>query len=508
MAIDHQWANVSLLLPLSENLLDVKGHSVTAAGGAALSSAVGTPFGAGNACYFDGADDVLTAPRAIDSVAFSIGAWVYVAAATEQCIFAQYDTGVTGRLSLYINSSGKLELFIGSGTNLLLTDSATFTTGSWRYVEVCRDGSGNTYLFNHGALAASGSNTQVPYNGVCSIGGQYGVTAGLTRKMTGYLSNVRIDNGTTRHTAAFTAPTAPFPRPKISGTVYDAAGAKVAKTILVRDRSTGRYLGGANSDPTTGAYEFRPPDFGECIVERIDGLYDPMTDECVFDLDPTTGVAPGTIAADSKGNALTFLGNARLSADGLSFFLDGSGDAIQATNNSFAPGTDDFCIDVEFMPFNGGHGSAYARVLQIGPSNTAGTLTLYREASTNPMSFRSSFYDTSGHEVGSSGATTYANDTWHKMQLRRVSGVFYLTINDTLVSTSSATLYNITPGLLSIGANTANGENFYGRIGKVRISRGSRRAAAAIPAARLLTMPADGTSGENAIIYDRVTPGG
>jgi len=278
VAVDTKWANVSMLLPFSEGLLDVKGHNVTVVGGAALSSAVGNPFGAGNACYVDGTGDVLTAPRAIDSVAFSIGAWVYVSAATEQCIFAQYDVAVTGRLSLYINSSGKLELFIGSGTNLLLTDSATFTTGSWRYVEACRDGSGNTYLFNHGALAASGSNTQVPYNGVCSIGGQYGVTAGLTREMTGYLSNVRIDNGSTRHTAAFTAPTAPFPRPTISGTVYDASAAPVAKRVIALKRSTMLVAGTALSDAGTGAYTIYPADFSEHVVTRVDESAYPLVD--------------------------------------------------------------------------------------------------------------------------------------------------------------------------------------------------------------------------------------
>ena len=50
MAIDSQLANVVLLLPFSESLLDVKGHTVTPVGGAALSSAVGNPFGSGNAC--------------------------------------------------------------------------------------------------------------------------------------------------------------------------------------------------------------------------------------------------------------------------------------------------------------------------------------------------------------------------------------------------------------------------------------------------------------------------
>lgn len=54
MAVDSQWANVTLLLPMegANNqtiITDVKGHVVTVSNGAALSTAVGSPFGAGTA---------------------------------------------------------------------------------------------------------------------------------------------------------------------------------------------------------------------------------------------------------------------------------------------------------------------------------------------------------------------------------------------------------------------------------------------------------------------------
>jgi hypothetical protein len=89
-----------------------------------------------------------------------------------------------------------------------------------------------------------------------------------------------------------------------------------------------------------------------------------------------------------------------------------------------------------------------------------------------------------------------------------VAGVFYLEINGTLVSTSAALAYNISQTGLTLGATNLNTANFYGNIGKVRINRGPRRAAASISNALLLTEPTDGGSGENAITYDRVTPGG
>ncbi|MBK8113174.1 MAG: hypothetical protein IPK44_00995 [Candidatus Accumulibacter sp.] len=276
----------------------------------------------------------------------------------------------------------------------------------------------------------------------------------------------------------------------------------------MRDRSTGLYLGGANSDPSTGLYTFYPPDFGEVIVERIDELADPVTDEAVFDLDPSVGAVGGTLPADTRGNALTFLGDAKISTDALSFVFDGSGDVIQSASSRYTLGTDDFCIDIEFYPINGGRGSNYARLFQLGANTTAGTLVIFT-GTTTPTIIEAKFWDGATYQsLANSSPTTYADNAWHKLQLRRVAGVFFMTIDDVLVSTSATTAYNIAAATLSIGANAANAENFYGRIGKVRISRGARRAAAATPTSRLLKMPADSGSGENALIYDRVIPGG
>ena len=63
MAVDSLWSSTSLLLPLDESLLDARGqNNVSAFGGVALSSAVGTPFGAGKALYLDGTNDYLSVP--------------------------------------------------------------------------------------------------------------------------------------------------------------------------------------------------------------------------------------------------------------------------------------------------------------------------------------------------------------------------------------------------------------------------------------------------------------
>ena len=519
MAIDTSWANVSLLCPFDTDMLDIKGHAITANGGAALSAAH-APTGSTKSLYLDGNNDYLSLSHA--DLALGSGDWaiefpLYRAGDTTtgtandavvfdfrtaepQVAVAMFLHGSTGtnasKLGVFINGTERI-----TSTNTL---SAAFTWVTLAKV------SGTLRLFFGGTQEGSSYTDGNTYSTTSlRIGGRFANISGDYRSLNGYIGPLRITKAGRGYSTTFTPPTLPYVRPTISGHVYDAAAAPVDKTILVRDRSTGLYLGGANSDPSTGLYTFYPPDFGEVIVERIDELADPVTDEAVFDLDPSRGVIGGTLTTDTRGRLLTWFNEARVGSDGTYFEFDGSADYVQSTHALFALGTDDFCIDIEFYPISGGRLSgSYNRILQIGPNTTAGMLTIYCNATDNPTRIAVQFYDTSWHTVVWSDPTTYANSTWHKMQLRRVSGVFYLTINDVLEDTSAALAYNITGTLLSIGSNTGGTESFYGRLGKIRISRGARRAAAATPTSRLLKMPADGGSGENALIYDRVIPGG
>ena len=522
--IDSLWDKTVMLLPLSEDLQDVsKAHrQFVAYGNAALSSAVGTPFGAGKACYFDGTGDYLRCPVTssdfnLGTGDFDISAWVYIVG----------DSAVNGSSTRNANilsvdnesNASTLEFYLGgdattTGTYLSLWNGTTgfgrspaspLSKNSWHFIQAIRVSGTVTFYLDGAQVGTSGS-----YNVQFGSSSQYLHVGGrpITNYndiLNGYISNVRVTKGSSRSSSL---PTAPSPRPTISGTVRDASGALAAKTILFYDRSTQKWLGGANSDPTTGIYTFHPPDFGEVIAEAIDGLFDPPTDECVFDLDPSRGVVGGQLAFDNKGHALSYYNEVKINADGVSFEFDGSADSIPTTSADYILGTDDFSIEMEFYPITGGRTSgASNRILQIGSNSTAGTLVIDAYSTNNPMTLEVLFYDTAYRTICAGGGTTLANNTWHKLQLRRVNGVFTTTVNDTTLATTGATAYNLSASQLVLGGNTSNTESFNGRIGKVRISRGARRAAAAIPASRLLTLPADGVSANNALIYDRVTPG-
>lgn len=512
--IDSLWDKTVLLLPFSEDLQDVKKHIVNAEGGPAISSSPGSPFGSGKALVMDGLDDDLWFADSGDwNVAagnFSIEVWAKFSSHTSNLVLVAQRTTSTSSHAFtfeYNSAVGGLRFSYTTDAVSPVNVDRTWTPsdGVWYFLSVVRNGTVIQVRVDGTQLGADytiGSVAIWNSSAALRIGAVNATPAGFFH---GALGPIRITKEARTISAA---PTAPFPRPTVSGTVRDASGALAAKTLLFRDRSTQKWLGGANSDPTTGVYTFHPPDFGEVIVEAIDGLFDPPTDECVFDLDPSRGVVGGQLAFDNKGHALSYYNEVKINADGVSFEFDGSGDLIFSVSTDYILGTDDFSIELEFYPIAGGHGGAYARILQIGHNSTVGTMAITAYASANPLQLECTFYNGSYvHLTGAPVTTTFANNTWHKLQVRRVSGVITVTVNDATWATSGTTAYNISASYLVLGGNTWNAESFKGRIGKVRISRGARRAAAAIPASRLLTLPADGVSANNALIYDRVTPG-
>lgn len=525
MAVDSLWDKTVLLLPLSEDLQDVsKFHRPFAAyGNAGLSSVVGTPFGAGKACYFDGTGDYLRCP--VTSADFNLGtgdfdlsAWVYIVGDSAQngsserhAIILSVDnesTSASFEFAIGGNASTTgIYLYVWNGTvSYQGIGGGTISKSVWHFIQAIRVSGIVTFYLDGAQFGTSGSyNVQVGSSSqYLHVGGR--PITNYNSILNGYIYDARVTKGAARSASL---PAAPSLRPTISGHVYDVFAAPVAKTILVRDLSTQKFLGGVNSDPSTGLYTFYPPDFGEVQVVWVDGLFDPPTDECVFDLDPSRGVVGGQLAFDNKGHALSYY-DAKISADGVSFEFDGSADSIYSTSTDYILGTDDFSVELEVYPITGGHGQDYARILTIGGNNTAGTIAITAYASTNPLQLECLFHNGSGyvHLTGAPVTTTFANNTWHKMQVRRVSGVITVTVNDSTWGTSGATAFNISASQLVLGGSTGNANSFKGRIGKVRISRGARRAAAAIPTSRLFKLPADGGSGENAIIYDRVIPGG
>ncbi len=283
MAIDTSWANVSLLCPFSDDLQDVKGHAVTAVGGAALSSAVGTPFGAGNALLLDGVDDHAyladSADWHVSNGDFTVEVWVRFVAHTATGLFiSQRDGSTTNHsFSFYWDTSlGIVFQYTVDGTTLVsVTRAWTPTNGVWYFVSVERAGTALRIKVDGSQLGADYTiGTAIIFNSTSPL--RIGATNSTPLAFfSGYVGPIRLTKAARTITAA---PTAPFPRPTISGIVRDSGAAYVAKVVKAFKRSTMLLAGESVSNGGTGAYTIYPADFTEHVVIEFDTATTPLVD--------------------------------------------------------------------------------------------------------------------------------------------------------------------------------------------------------------------------------------
>jgi hypothetical protein len=166
---------------------------------------------------------------------------------------------------------------------------------------------------------------------------------------------------------------------------------------------------------------------------------------------------------------------------GNSLYCDGVRDVLLSTSSDFTLGTGDFSIQFAFYPLSGGHGDSYGRILQIGPDATLGGLYIVTNATNDPMTLLLQSHDGSVYTtVTDYVATTISNGAWHWLQLDRVSGVFNLYVDGTLYATKTVSR-TFTGTTLAIGSNTDGFGSFKGYFSQVRITKGAIRSSHAVP---------------------------
>lgn len=289
MAVDTQWANVSLLLPLSSDLLDVKGNTVTVAGGAALSSAH-APSGCTNSLLLDGNNDYLTvsgAGLALGTGDFSIEIPAYkvgdsVSGTANAGILLDFRTAEPS-VQILLNIAGSTDptnpnkvVFYVNGANQIVGTTAIST--AFKFVTLARI-SGVTRLFIDGVQEGSSYTDANNYSATSfNVGGRFAATGGDYRSFNGHIGPIRVTKNGRGYSTTFTPPSLPFPRPMISGTVYDASGATVSKAVVARKRSTLAIVGTALSSAVDGTYRIYVPDFSEHVVAKYDTATYPLVD--------------------------------------------------------------------------------------------------------------------------------------------------------------------------------------------------------------------------------------
>jgi hypothetical protein len=191
--------------------------AITVAGdtkASALSPFSKTTYPTSGSAYFDGTGDELSiADNAAWNLTgdFTIEAWVYPTVLnTNNEVCSQWGGVGNAPFIFKVNSSGRPVFIwtIGGGTGNTLTGTSTAVgLNTWNHVAVSR--SGNTIrLFVNGVTDATTATTSGSItNGTNSF---YIGSLGGSEYFTGYMSNLRLVNGTALYTGDYTIPTAPL----------------------------------------------------------------------------------------------------------------------------------------------------------------------------------------------------------------------------------------------------------------------------------------------------------
>jgi hypothetical protein len=236
-------ANTSLLTCQSPTVIDNSNNAfaITVNGNAQPSKY--NPFGEtittgveysltnhGGSYYFDGTGDYLNTPATgqfAPAGVFTIECFVYITSlAAARAIIGNYTTNATTDWVIDVTTAGVLRAFTNGSTARISSASGAIQIGEWEHVVLTRNSSNVISLFLNGALIGTysqsgvfGSATKAIYIGVQNVS---------TNPMLGYISNLRVVEGTALYTSAFVPPTAP-PTP-VSGTTLLLNGAGSAIT--------------------------------------------------------------------------------------------------------------------------------------------------------------------------------------------------------------------------------------------------------------------------------------
>lgn len=188
------------------------------------------PFGAngtaysttsyGGSAYLDGASYFDTPANGNYQLTadFTIEYWVYQFVLGGNRHLCYWTTGTPTQCAFLVNigPSGTINFAYGSGStnNTLTGTTAKATINSWNHVAVTRQGT-TVRIFVNGVMDASTFTVSGSLNTTAGtplyIGADNTGSGGsIANIVTGYMSDVRIVNGTALYTASFTPPTAPL----------------------------------------------------------------------------------------------------------------------------------------------------------------------------------------------------------------------------------------------------------------------------------------------------------
>jgi hypothetical protein len=175
-----------------------------------------TPFSpTGWSGYFAGDGNYLTVPSTsayfLSTNNFTFEFWYYPTSFQSYSCFGQNNaTNATANFDVLVTSTGSVyfEAYTGS-TNIQIISSSNLSLNTWNHIAYVRNGSTFTGYINGVSVGTATNSGTINSNAqVLSIGAA--TNTSTSRGALGYVSNVRLVNGTAVYTSNFTPPTAPL----------------------------------------------------------------------------------------------------------------------------------------------------------------------------------------------------------------------------------------------------------------------------------------------------------
>jgi hypothetical protein len=446
---------------------------------------------AGFSVALNGSSDYLTVPdNAVWDLSgdFTLELWAYLNNYTSTGASPTFISGTNSSNNwlLFVTSSNEVIFLFNTGT--VINGTATSTPNEWAHYALTRSGS-TVRIFKNGVLLTSATNSTnfTIANSVLYLGVQNG-SAGY---INGYMSNVRLVNGTALYTANFTPPTQLFPVPN---TVFLACQ---SPTII--DNSTNNFtitaVSGAkvsNFTPFAGYTGFNPA-LGAAAggVWTLDEaayyqnnrqwpIYDPYFNQTTLMLHGNgTNAAQNNTFLDSSTNNFTITRNGNttqgsftpFSQTGWSNYFNGAQTtpSLSFPNNAaYSIGsTSDFTVEA-FVYFTNGIGSSSEVSLVERFDGTSGPGWIFGKNSSDNfwVGFGGATY---------AGSTTLSANRWYHLCWMRTGGSSYIFVNGVL-NRAPITTANFTDGSSPLCLGERDGVQtfpFTGYMTNVRIVKGT-----------------------------------
>ena len=255
--------NTSFLSCQSNRFKDNSTNNLTITTTGTPSVQVYSPFGTttqydpnvnGGSGYFNGSTDYLTAPTGTAfqfAGDFTIEAWVYSLSATGQanysCIFDTRATNTSSTTGIVVNltPSGYLNFYI-NGSNY--TSATLLGANNWTHVALVRSGS-TISMYQNGVSVASVVYATSLSSGYFWAGALAGPAA--SGYWQGYISNLRVVNGTAVYTSTFTPPTVPVTSIANTSLLLNFTNAQIFGSAIMNN-----FVTVGNAQVSTSVYKY------------------------------------------------------------------------------------------------------------------------------------------------------------------------------------------------------------------------------------------------------------